>query len=258
MKQEDAKTGLKRWNGINGNTLKMIAVITMVIDHIGAVMIEGGVLGYYNTGFLNSTLSRRQMELWMNLDFVCRTIGRIAFPIFCFLLAEGFIHTRDVKKYIGRMAVFALISEIPFDLAIFGTPFNFEYQNVYFTLVIGLLVLLGMSRHPDNGIAQALSFMGGCAAAVVLRVDYNVVGVLLITAFYLFHGKKGQRTIVCGGIAAYESSVCLGAGALSLAPIWFYNGERGKMKLKYLFYWFYPAHLMILYLARFLMGFFLK
>lgn len=251
MKQEECRAGRKRWNGLNGNTLKLLAIILMIIDHIGVVLIENGVLRYLDTSLLSTPSGRAQAAWWQQADFIMRTIGRLAFPIFCFLLVEGFIHTKDMKKYISRMALFAVISEIPFDLAMFGTPFYFEYQNVYFTLLIGLLVLAGLSRYPDNGIVQALTFAGGCAAAAVLRTDYDVMGVLLITAFYLFYGKKVQKTVICGGIAAYESMVCYGAGALALVPIWFYNGERGKLRLKYLFYWFYPVHILVLYLIRF-------
>lgn len=251
MNQTEIRPVRKRWSGINGNTLKLLAIILMVTDHIGAVLIEEGILNYYGQNILNMPMSQVQANWWNDFDFVLRTLGRPAFPIFCFLLVEGFVHTRNVKKYIGRMAVFAFVSEIPFDLALYGVPFDFRSQNVYFTLLIGLLVLYGMSKNPNNGWGQALSFLAGCGAAYVLRTDYEVVGILLITAFYLLHDNKMQRTVLCGGISAYESWMCYGAGALALVPIWFYNGERGKLRLKYLFYWFYPVHLMILYLIRF-------
>ena len=98
--------------GINSFQLKWIAVITMIIDHTGAVLFPD--------------------------DMVFRYIGRIAFPIFCFLLVEGFFHTRDVRKYMLRLGLFALISEIPYDLAFRDTVLEFEHQNVFFALLLGV------------------------------------------------------------------------------------------------------------------------
>lgn len=101
--------------GLNSFQLKCIAVITMIIDHTGAVLFPD-----------NMTL---------------RYIGRIAFPIFCFLLVEGFFHTRDVRKYMLRLGMFAVISEIPYDLAFRDTVIEFEHQNVFFTLFIGVVMM---------------------------------------------------------------------------------------------------------------------
>lgn len=139
--------------GITGSTLKIIACVIMLIDHIGAVILES-FLNRKMTGLMDEA----QMLQFLNkygaiyyTDLVMRLVGRVAFPIFCFLLVEGFCHTRNVKKYALNLGIFALISEIPFNLA-FATSLGQElqygvfypgYQNVFFTLFLSLLTLCG-------------------------------------------------------------------------------------------------------------------
>lgn len=98
---------------IDRSVLKWIAVLTMVIDHVGAILFPD--------------------QIWM------RVIGRVAFPIYAYCLAEGFRYTSDYRRYLGRLALFAILSEIPFDLAFYGVPFSFAHQNVFFTLTLGLI-----------------------------------------------------------------------------------------------------------------------
>ncbi|ROR28178.1 TraX protein [Mobilisporobacter senegalensis] len=218
---------------MNSFTLKMIAIITMLIDHTAHVLIPPDEPIYY----------------------VMRAIGRLAFPIFCFLIVEGLFHTRNVNKYMLRLGIFALISEIPFDLAIKGEPFYEYYQSVYFTLLIGLAVIYGLhkikihfpSNLPVSIILQLIVILAGCILAILLKTDYNAMGVILILAFYLFREKKLFLilsvlfvTIVIGG--RFE-----GIASFSLIFILLYNGLRGP-KVKYLFYAFYPVHLLCLYL----------
>ena len=116
--------------GLSGSALKIIAIVTMLIDHIAAtVIIRILKFGGYNDGLYQ-------------LYRVMRNIGRIAFPIFCFLLVEGFMHTRDREKYALRLGCFAAVSEIPFDLAFNGKVLEVGYQNVFFTLLLGLLTMM--------------------------------------------------------------------------------------------------------------------
>ena len=126
---------MEKKKGISGSTLKMIAIVTMLIDHIGAavlarlLMVNGlGELDQTNTDAIMQWLSANGALYWMYT--VMRMIGRVAFPIFCFLLVEGFLHTHDVKKYAMRLGLFALLSEIPFDLAFSSKILEFNYQNV--------------------------------------------------------------------------------------------------------------------------------
>ena len=178
--------------GLSGTALKYIACITMLIDHIGASCIEAGILlpalaaGAASCGGIPvSTL--------LAADRVLRYIGRLAFPIFCFLAVEGFLHTHDVKKYVRRLLLFGLLSEVPFDLAFFRTPFAPQHQNVYWTLALGVLAMAGLKRfEKENGLPgwQGLVWAVGCAAlALAANTDYNAIGVLIICAL----GSKGVR-----------------------------------------------------------------
>lgn len=218
---------------MNHFQLKMLAILTMLIDHTAAVLIPQSEPIYP----------------------IMRMIGRIAFPIFCYLIVEGFYHTRSVQKYIVRLSVFALISEIPFDLALFKTTFYWNYQNVYFTLVIGLIVVYGVHQIRNqyaknlllsNGL-QLIVVLLGCILAILLRTDYAYMGVLMIFVFYLFRGKKLELIL-----AVFLVTLLFGFGVeifatCSLIPIFLYNGKKGSGG-KYFFYIFYPAHLYILYL----------
>lgn len=125
---------------LTSGALKWIALITMFIDHIGAIILEKGAISAYNQG-LPSAFSYDTSVFLSKLDFFIRQIGRISFPIFCFLLVEGFYHTSNRKKYALRLFLFACISEIPFDLCFRGKILEFSYQNVMFTLLIGFLTM---------------------------------------------------------------------------------------------------------------------
>ena len=132
------QTNASLFPGISGSTLKLIAILSMLIDHAGATIIRT----LWQSPVISSSVS--QSRLWSEIYKISRSVGRIAFPIFCFLIVEGFLHTRNVWRYARRLFLFSLISEIPFDLALKGSWYFPEKQNVYFTLLIGLLVLIGL------------------------------------------------------------------------------------------------------------------
>ena len=135
-----------------------------------------------------------------------RTIGRLAFPIFCFFLVEGFEHTRDRKKYALRLFLFALISEIPFDLAFSARVLEFEYQNVFFTLLIGLLTLLAFHAveerkdwHPlIRTILLAMVVAAGMGLALWMKTDYDAKGVMCILLLYVFRKKRSIQIFITG------------------------------------------------------------
>ena len=232
--------------GLSGTALKMIACITMLIDHIGASCIEAGLLlpeletGEVSGGALN------QLPLYQ-LDRVLRFTGRLAFPIFCFLLVEGFVHTHDVKKYVRRLFLFALISEVPFDLAFFRTPFDFSAQNVYWTLALGVLAMAGLKRfEKENGLPgwQGLVWAGGCAAlALAAHTDYHAIGVIIICALYLTRTNRKRQCLAGALLFLFELTA-----PLAFVLVWFYNGQRGRCTpaMQKVFYWFYPVHLSVL------------
>ena len=218
--------------GISGSTLKLIAIVSMLIDHTAATVIRA---------LLISASPDWQPGL-RTLYSVSRDIGRLAFPIFCFLLVEGFLHTRNPKKYAGRLFLFALISEIPFDLALQSGWFDPGKQSVYFTLLIGLLVLMGLSYFREKPWMQLPVMAAGLLVSWIIDSDYNYKGVFLIIILYLLRQTRLYQCI--GGAAAVTWEL---PAPLGFIPVYFYNGRRG-LSMKYFFYWFYPVHLLILYL----------
>ena len=196
----------------------------MALDHTGAVLYPS--------------------QIWL------RCLGRIAFPIFCFLIVEGFFHTHDVRRYMGRLGVFALISEIPYDLAFRGVPLEYAHQNVFFTLLIGIGMMVLLERNREWPV-KAVILLLAMWLAVLTRSDYNFRGVLLIFVFYIFHESRWLAVTAGGFWNFLYQGVIQKYGVLSVLPLALYNGERGR-KMKYFFYIFYPAHLLLLYgISRF-------
>lgn len=230
MNQQERSSG-----GISGSTLKLIAIITMLIDHTGATVILSTARRF------SSVSDPALAALWSRIYQYSRSVGRIAFPIFCFLLIEGFLHTRSPRRYAGRLFVFALLSELPFDLALKGSWYYPDGQNVYFTLLLGLLVLMGISRCKDRLYLAVPIIAAGMYAANLLHTDYSYKGVFLIAVLYLLRFSRTDQCL--GGAAAISWEL---PAPLAFLFVWFYNGKRG-LNLKYLFYWFYPVHLLILY-----------
>lgn len=215
--------------GLNSFALKVIAMISMGIDHTGAVL------------FPEVT--------WL------RMIGRLAFPIYCFLLVEGFYHTRDVKKYIGRLAIFALISEVPFDLAFYGKIFSINHQNVFFTLSIGLILITFLEKNKDQANKTKKVFLNifvsflSMFLATILSTDYVFIGVVIILCFYSFRERAVSKLVSISFINIFMGKV-QSFGIVSLIPIFLYNGKKGP-GIKYFFYAFYPMHLLILALIQY-------
>lgn len=240
----------KKSHGITANMLKILAVIFMVFDHLWATIVSGND--------------------WMTY------IGRLTFPIFAFLISEGFIHTSNVRKYIFRLLGFALISEIPFNLFYGGSWFYPYHQNVMFTLLLGLLGIVVIDKARKEKTAKAI----GKAVLLLIPIslgafigfpDYGFWGYLTVIMFYLFRGfpfawvlqlagmillhivlPEGQNLIVDIFGKTLEFPVQSFA-VLALIPIWLYGGKKGKggKILQYGFYAFYPVHMLVLYLIRY-------
>lgn len=225
----------------HGEDLKLWAMWSMLIDHAGAVLIENTSL-YQITGF-------------RMLAVACRLIGRISFPLICFLLIEGFCHTEDRRKYLMRMGCFTLISEIPFDLAFFG-KLDLQRQNVFFTLFTGILLLYALEKAETlehspliRSFMMAAAILAGCAAATAGRFDYSYMGILLIAALYLFRKDRKKQCIAGAVLSLYELTA-----ALAFILVGKYNGEKGDGRLpRNWFYIFYPLHLLVLSAIVFLL-----
>lgn len=240
----------KRRLGLSGSTLKIIAMATMLIDHIGAAVL----LRY----MLDMQSHMTDIELYNHLYVlyrILRGIGRIAFPIYCFLLVEGFQKTRKLGKYILRLAAFTVLAEVPFDLCFASRPFWPGYQSVMLTLLIGVITMWAVSlleKHMHNRMLLvpgcAVVIAAGAAAAELLHADYGYMGVACIMVLYAL--RRVKRLQIAGGCLVFLWEIW---APIAFIPIAFYNGERG-LKLKYVFYLFYPVHLLILYLICVYMG----
>ena len=235
--------------GISSAGLHIIAMAFMLMDHLWATLLPG--------------------QEWLTC------LGRIAFPIFSFLIVEGYFHTHDFKKYLLRLLIFALISEIPFNLMCGGTFFYPIHQNVIWTFLLGLLgIHLMETVHKKYNVwiytlVCILVCMAGLIIGTLCMVDYYGPGVLMVFVFYFFHDKKwwcllGQilslywiNVVLLGGliytinlfgidIEFYQQGLAL----LALIPIWLYSGEKGfhSKFFQYFCYSFYPGHMIILVL----------
>ena len=234
------------FNGLTGNQLKLIGVLAMLADHIGAVVIQCGILHGRQPAVCSAIIATAEGQRWLLVGRVLRYAGRLAFPIFAFLLVEGFIHTRSRVSYALRIGLLALVSEVPFDLAVYNTWFHPAYQNGVFTLFIGILVMAGI-WYFGNVFLQILVVAGGCALAWVVKSDYNVLGVLLIAGLYWFRSSDIGQLVWGVALSALECLNYYCVSALAYVPIVLYNGRRGAQGLKYLFYVIYPVHFLALY-----------
>ena len=222
----------KKYQILDGTTLKLIAMISMVFDHVGDMFFPD--------------------VMWP------RMIGRLAMPIFSFFIAEGFSHTRDKKKYLCRLGIFALISEIPFDLAFEG-KIGFSHQNImlsFFLAVVALMLydwIQGGTKSEVNHASIGKTILGVIAVAAIaalsllLRADYTIFAVIAVFLFYVLRQKHPLvRTGV--GVAFLALTRTVGyycTTGLSFIPLAMYNGKKGR-GLKWLFSGFYPGHLLLL------------
>lgn len=229
--------------------LKLIAMVCMLIDHTWGVLVDG--------------------NLWMTC------VGRLAFPIFAFQVAEGYARTKNFKQYLLRMFLFALIAEIPYNFMTGGWWFNPMGQNVLFGFCLSLLLirLIDKARAKHWGLGLAAAAVGavlGYFVGMFTFVDYYGYGILMVLVFWLFREIRFGWLIqlaamlyinleMIGGLGFHVGDVFVPTQAfavLSLIPIWLYNGRQGwKSKgFRYACYAFYPAHMLILVLIALLRG----
>ena len=229
---------MERSRGLDGGVLKGIAAALMLTDHVGAILLPEVL--------------------------ALRCVGRLAFPIFAFFIAEGYAHTRDFGRYFRRLAILAVVSEIPFNLEN-GAVFDLTRQNVLWTFCLALLTLrgleaLGRERGFGRWAGCGLVLAAGFAAGELLRTDYGGWGVVTVALLYLCRDGRYAKLWLLLAMAAVNG---LGMGSLAmpvfggempiqifavaaLPMIWLYNGQAGPKGLRRAFYVFYPAHLLVL------------
>ena len=242
---------------VSQEILKLIATVTMLIDHIGAILVYSAYLAAWNSG--NYELSNRMARIYEPM----RIIGRIAFPIYCFLLVEGFHHTRDLKKYVIRLVIGMVLSEIPFDLSLSG-QIDWYSSSVMVTLLLGCLMMVGMGYF--HSVWKLLAIPPFYFLAELLGTDYGSKGILLIAMLALTKGhpkEKLLRTIGFTILLWFGPNVAVGPIAvpmelfalIGLVPMFLYDGRkltRNKW-IQWGFYLFYPVHLLVLWIIQLLL-----
>ncbi len=254
----------KPFGGLTSNILRILATIFMLSDHLWASVVPG--------------------NQWMT------DLGRLTFPIYAFMIAEGYVHTSNVKKYLQRMLIFAVISEIPFNLFYSSEWFDPFHQNVLFTFVWGLLAIMQIDKaekilksikNSDNKKADikaiaisVLLFLLICLGAKFTFVDYGILGFFTVVMFYVcrdfpfawavqliamvflnwiwFKGLVYPIEIFGKAMEIPNQAYAV----FALIPIWLYGGKKGKSLGKiaqYGFYAFYPVHMLILYIIAYFM-----
>lgn len=220
--------------GLSQEWLKIIACVTMLIDHFA-------ILVHYN--------------VWL------RVIGRLAFPIYCFLISEGIRHTRDPKRYFGRLLLMALVTEPIYDFVLYPGSGLWVHQNVLWTLALGAILLECVHRLEDKPWRYMLVIPFALAGELI-RCSYGGAGVLMIALFGLLRDIPGQKWVWLVGLLWVNSILPSNRVAVfglavpvqlfatfAWVPILLYSGKKQTQSkaLSWGFYLFYPAHLLVLY-----------
>lgn len=252
---------------MSGFWLKIIACICMVIDHTAEIF----------------DISDINMGMYLGMKYV----GRLAFPIFAFLIVQGYQKTNNLNKYLFRLGLFALVSEIPYDISFYDSYVDFDNQNVFFTLFFGIVAILLYETFRKSIMKSTLIGMSVGLLAEYMNTDYGAMGVWLILFLFVFREEKSKQyiagvsvivlSVICSYItrvSGYTSNLLMIHryeilfscsevqvylylfmnlfGVVGLLCIWLYNEKKGyKAKIvKYLFYVFYPFHIMFLYFLQ--------
>jgi len=227
------------------NVLKFIACIIMLIDHVAF-----GIIHNYMIAHAMDVLPETYIML-QKIYNVLDGIGRLAFPIFGFFLVEGFMRTRSITKYAVRLGIFAVLSEIPFDLGLFGVMFKWDHQNIILTFFIALLMLIVLKYLEENAmglsrplicIATVCAVIGFADAASLIYCDYSWKCMLLVSVLYIARSSGAFRLL------AGAASVCWEKYAPASFLLLYFYDPTIRPKHKYAFYVFYPLHLFIIYL----------
>lgn len=239
----------ERWQVLDGSWLKVIAMVSMMIDHTASRLLRN--MDAFNEPLIS--LGDHHMTWY----YLMRCVGRMAFPIFAFLLVEGFLHTRSRRKYGRNLFVFALISVIPSMITHGGHWYSF-FGNVFFTLFFGFLALCAVSQWETerqqcsseailskSNSRLAIRVFACIAVPILLRCDYSSCGISFILLLYVLRDNRIYQAAVGFCILNFRW-----IAGLAFIPINLYNGRRGFIQgpwAKYLFYAFYPVHLLVLY-----------
>ena len=241
---------------MNRTNLKLYGCVTMLFYTIGVSVFQNGLLHYdqFQTGELALALkTNSDLMVLAGWASIFQLIGGLSIPVYAFLLVEGFIHTSNPRHYLMRMLLFAVLSEIPYDLAMSGTIWDPSSQNVLFTLAVAFVMLYGL-RYLSMGksvwipILQIAVILAALFWCRVLQCNFALCMILLAAVYYLAYEQNGIRILI--GCAV---SILYVTAPLSGYVLWNYTGEQGRYINKYVFYLFYPLHLLLLGLTAHLL-----
>lgn len=243
---------------LSQEALKLIACVTMFLDHFGAMCTPA-----VDVGFFQMIPARGMLFISVELYYILRCIGRLAFPIYCFLLAEGAHYTKNPKKYALRLGIGMLLAELPFDCAFYG-GFTWNHQSVMVTLLLGYGAILLM-KETDNFLLKIAAVFPFVMAAEWLCTDYGGHGVAMMALFALTRDLPYAPALQLGGLVAingimdsatleYLLGIPLSIQLLAvfaMIPIFFYSGKKttANKYIQWGFYLFYPVHIAILALV---------
>lgn len=249
---------------INAQQLKLLAMIFMLIDHIGVTL---------NTIYRYEVAGIEMVNFMSDAYESFRILGRLAFPIFAFLIAEGCAYTRDLKAYRNRLFFFGLLSQLPYQAVTNLTVGHFNLWhysggNVLLTFTLGVIAVecyQKLLKNPHQRLLWSLAILGTFVIVIFFQTEYDIVGIGLILGIYLLRPKKDTdldatimgskflQVIVCGLMTAgyYQLfypffSWYTMVATLAVIPLGLYNGKPGNRRGKLSFYLFYPLHLTVL------------
>lgn len=229
---------------VTAATLKWYGCITMLFYTLSMSVIQNGMLHvnrYSNTVLREMWAADPELMMLSSWAAVFQLLGGLAIPVFAFLLVEGFLHTKNYRNYLLRMAVFAVISEIPYDLAMSSTLFDWGSQNMLLTLTVCLVMLYGLKMFEASRLVQGLIVIAAVFWSSLVKSQFGLCMVLLVAVYYILR-KNPKAKMWLGGIIG----LLYITGPISNFVLSRYNGELGKTWNKYGFYCLYPLHLLVL------------
>ena len=229
---------------VTADTLKWYGGITLLFYSISMSVIQNGMLHadqYSNLQLRELLVSDPNLMILSSWAAVFQLLGGLTVPVFAFLLAEAFVHTQNYRGDLLRMLAFAVVSEIPYDLAMSGRLFDWTSQNMLFSLAIGLVMLYGLRMFAASRWMQALIVLAAVFWSGLLKTGFGLFLILLAAVYYLLREKPKAKTVLSSLI-----SLMYVTGPVSNFVLKRYNGQPGKTGNRLLFYALYPLHLLIL------------
>ncbi len=234
---------------LTADWLKNFACIVMLIQTIGVVVIEKGIINldkYTQVGLSQAMAEDNHLMFMAGVGSIMQLVGGLAVPIFAFLLVEGFLNTSDYRKYLLSIIIIALVSEIPYDFAMSRSFFDWSSQNTMVSVCICLFMLYFLQMFSGRKevwryVIQFIIVFCAVLWVTLFKAQYGLCMVLLVAVFYLLYARHILKTVI--GVIV---SLLYVTGPLSFYIIWCYNGQRKNKIPKYIYYIFYPLHLLVL------------